>query len=269
MQQVTNSLTTSKQKNPLVAFFEKDTTMNILKQKCYADPRLAERLRDGLFIQVRDNPALSQCTPDSVFKALSKLAMLNLDMRTPNTAVIVPYKGVATLQLGYNGLREIARRGGAKKVMAYIVYKDDEFHFECNPFPQIKYVKNCDGDQNDWRYAVAVAEVDGEIFAEVMTKSEVVKIRDNSNNYKFAKDKSNTIWSVHETEMARKTVLRRLLKNLPCGYDDPEKTVQETGKNDWIPEELPAFEEPAFNQPPVTLPPAETNENKQEQEDFF
>src|SRR5690606_17723006 len=48
---------------------------------------------------------------------------------------------------------------------------------------------------------------------------QINEIRDNSQNYKFARDKKMTVWGQHYAEMGRKTVLRRLVKYLPVSIE--------------------------------------------------
>ena len=45
-------------------------------------------------------------------------------------AYVLPYKGIAQFQLGYQGLVTLFYRSGAKSIRAEIVYENDFFEYE-------------------------------------------------------------------------------------------------------------------------------------------
>jgi recombination protein RecT len=49
----------------------------------------------------------------------------------------------------------------------------------------------------------------------VMTRAQVEAVRNESKNYKYARNKAETVWAKHFEEMGCKTVLRRLMKYVP------------------------------------------------------
>jgi len=68
-------------------------------------------------------------------------------------------------------------------------------------------------------YSVAKLVGGGGHAFEVMSARQIEEIRDSSQNYKFARDKSSTVWGQHHVEMGRKTALRRLFKYLPVSIE--------------------------------------------------
>jgi recombination protein RecT len=78
---------------------------------------------------LRANPDLWKCTPETVLGAALRCAQLGLAPNDPrNLASIIPYKNVATFQLGYGGVMELARRAvPGLRFDGHTVYPNDEF----------------------------------------------------------------------------------------------------------------------------------------------
>lgn len=104
-----------------------DTMQSILRVL----PDHIDRKRfEGLCISVAKNRMLLSNIrePASLLFALYGCARLGL---TPNDelgqAYIVPYKGAAQLQIGYQGYIHLARRSGGTAIHAEVIYQNDEF----------------------------------------------------------------------------------------------------------------------------------------------
>jgi recombination protein RecT len=93
------------------------------------------------------------------------------------------------------------------------VYENDVFMYEYGLKEDIKHIP-CMDDRGKIIavYAVAILKDGGHQF-DVMSKAEVDNIRNSS------KSKDNGPWVTHYEEMAKKTVLRRLFKWLPCSVE--------------------------------------------------
>lgn len=82
---------------------------------------------------VRFNPTLMQCTPDSLVAALLLSAQVRLEPGPLGHVYLVPYKDSkrdvhnVVWMLGYTGIVELARRGGAVGTRASVLYDNDEF----------------------------------------------------------------------------------------------------------------------------------------------
>lgn len=163
---------------------------------------------------IRQTPKLQDCTIASIFKAMQQAAEVNLE---PGNALglsyIVPYGQEAQFQIGYRGFINLARRSGEiASLQAFTVYEGDYFHVELGDTPSIKHEPKWDGDRSDksLRFVYACARMkDGTLMIDVMTRSDVDKIRARS------KSGNNGPWVTDFAEMARKTVVRRLSKYLP------------------------------------------------------
>ncbi|MHC4511458.1 MAG: recombinase RecT, partial [Planctomycetota bacterium] len=160
---------------------------------------------------IQRTPKLLDCTPESLLGSLLTCTQLGLEPDgAAGRAYLVPYKTTCTLIVGYRGLMELARRSGdIKSLEARIVHENDKFEFEYGSAAGVRHVpKLADRGKPIAAYAVAVLK-DGGIQYEVMSADEINAIRDRS---KAANDGP---WKTDWSEMARKTVMRRLCKYLP------------------------------------------------------
>jgi len=166
-----------------------------------------------------NNPKLRNCTQGSLLAGLVTSAQLGLEINTPlGHAYLIPYKNngksEAQFQIGYQGLIELAfRTGKYAQIYSVIVYENDEF--------KVTYGLNRDlihipaeekRGQVKGYYAVYKLTNGGYDFV-YKTKVEMLA---------FAMDKSipfkmgyNTPWKTDFDAMAKKTVLKMVLKTAP------------------------------------------------------
>lgn len=179
----------------------------------------------------RSNPKLAQCEPASVFAAVLQAAQLGLEPGLLGYAYLIPFnnntkdangnwtkKMECQLQIGYQGLVDLARRSGrVKSLEAHAVYSADKWRCSFGLQTIVEHEPNWDGDRGELRLVYAVAHLsDGGTHVEVMSKAEIEKIRDRSQNVQSAKKyNKQTPWDTDFEQMALKTVLRRICKFLP------------------------------------------------------
>ena len=160
---------------------------------------------------VTQTPALATCTPQSFIGAMLTAAQLGLEPNTPlGQAYLIPYGQNCQFQLGYRGLIELAHRSGdIKSIEAHVVYAGDEFDFEFGLEPRLKH-KPAKKDRGDatWVYAVYHTKEGGYGF-EVMSVEDI-----NRHRAKYSKAK-NSPWDTAWDEMAKKTVIKKVLKYAP------------------------------------------------------
>lgn len=177
---------------------------------------------------LRTTPKLMNCSVESLMGAVVHCSQLGLEPNTPlGHAYLIPFenrrKGITEVQivLGYKGLVDLARRSGQiVSIAAHEVCENDEFEFSYGLEETLVH-KPAMGKPRGAVvafYAVAKLQGGGHAF-EVMSAEQINEIRDASQNYKFARDKSTTVWGQHYAEMGRKTVLRRLVKYLPVSIE--------------------------------------------------
>ena len=171
----------------------------------------AERFARIATTAVTQNPNLAACTPQSFIGAMLTAASLGLEVNSPlGHAYLIPYGQNCQFQLGYRGMIELAYRSGdIKSIEAHVVYANDEFDFEFGLDPKLKH-KPAKKDRGDavWVYAVYHTKDDGYGF-EVMSVEDI-----NRHRAKYSKAK-NSPWDTEWESMAKKTVLKRVLKFAP------------------------------------------------------
>ncbi len=179
-----------------------------------------EHLIKCALLAMTKQPALLQCSQESVLKAVMDAAMLGLDCSgTLGSAWIVPYGQTAQLIPGYRGLIDLARRSGhISRIEANVVYAQDEFRvsFGLNPElvhrPYFGPDRRTDAEDIVCVYGLAEL-VGGTPQIEVMAASQIESIRQRS------KAGDSGPWVTDYSEMARKTVVRRLCKYLPLSTE--------------------------------------------------
>jgi len=166
------------------------------------------------------NPKLAECTPQSFLGAMMTAAQLGVE---PNTALgqayIIPFRnhGVmeASFQLGYKGLIDLAYRSGEVSIIqAQAVYENDEFSYELGLDPQLKHIPATKDRGNAIAYYAVFKTKDGGYGFEVMSINDIM-----AHAKKYSKSFGTGPWQTNFDEMAKKTVLKRVLKYAPLKSD--------------------------------------------------
>ncbi len=189
-----------------------------------------ERFTRMTLSAISTNPKLAACTPASFLGAMMSAAQLGLEPNTPlGQAYLIPYKnrGVdeVQFQLGYKGLIDLAYRSGeVELVQAHIVYENDTFECEYGLEPKLVH-KPADSDRGEpiKVYAMFKTKSGGYGF-EVMSMDDV---RRHAEKYSQAYKSGFSPWKSNFEEMAKKTVLKRVLKYAPLKSDFVKAVVQD------------------------------------------
>ena len=175
-----------------------------------------ERFTRMVFTALSSNKKLQACTPESFLGAMMQAAQLGVEPNTPiGQAYLIPYGNQVQFQLGYKGLIDLAYRSGeVQSIQAHEVHEDDTFEYELGLNPKLKHVPAMkDRGQVILYYAVIKLKNGGEGF-EVMSREDVDQFaRAKSKIYK------NGPWQTDFDEMAKKTVLKKVLKYAPLKSD--------------------------------------------------
>lgn len=186
-----------------------------------------EAFRNAAVVAITDNPAILQCDLTSVFKSIRKLAAAGL-VPDGREAAIVPFSGQAQAMPMVYGLIKVARNSGeissiwAEVVMGEETFKitmvngDRQFSHDYDPMTRTGEVKGA--------YAVAKLK-DGTVEIEAMGFDDIEKRRKASANQRGPK--ATGIWEKWYAEMAKKTVIRALVKRLPMSSDDMRRVMIE------------------------------------------
>lgn len=168
------------------------------------------------------NAKLAETTPQSFLGAMMTAAQLGLEPNTPlGQAYLIPFwNGKAKclecqFQLGYKGLIDLAYRSGeVSTIQANVVYENDEFEYELGLEPKLRHVP-AKSDRGDPVFFYAVFRTkDGGYGFDVMSVDDV-----RAHAKKYSKAYSNGPWQTNFEEMAKKTVLKRVLKYAPLKTD--------------------------------------------------
>ena len=178
------------------------------------------------------NPTLAETTPASFLGAMMTAAQLGVEPNTPlGQAYLIPYRNHGKLecqfQLGYKGLLDLAYRSGEISVIqAHTVYEKDTFEYEFGLEAKLthKPYMGADKGQPIAFYAMFKTK-DGGYGFEVMS---VDDIRAHAAKFSQAFNKgSSSPWQTNFEEMAKKTVLKRVLKYAPLKSDFVRGVMQD------------------------------------------
>jgi len=163
-------------------------------------------------------PKLAECSRDSFIESVMTCAQLGFEINTPlGHAYILPYKGVATLIIGYKGYMDLAFRSGQLSgFQAEAVYEKDYFEFRLGLNPKLEHIPADVEDRGALKYAYAVADLKGGGHVwRVLNRAQVMKAKASSpsagSNY--------SPWKSHEEAMWRKTAIRALSSVMPLSSE--------------------------------------------------
>lgn len=163
-----------------------------------------------------DNAALQKCDADSFLGAMMQAAQLGVEPNTPlGQAYLIPYGNKVQFQLGYRGMIDLAYRSGEiQMIQAHEVHENDEFEYELGLDPKLRHIPALKNRGEVILYYAVFKLINGGVGFEVMSKEDVET---------FAKKKSKTYrngpWQTDFDAMAKKTLVKRLLKFAPVKSD--------------------------------------------------
>ena len=174
------------------------------------------------------SPTLQQCTPQSFLGAMMTAAQLGLEPNTPlGQAYLIPYRNHGRLecqfQLGYKGMLDLAYRSGEISVIqAHAVYENDDFEYTLGLEPTLKHKPAMRDRGEPVAFYAVFRTKDGGFGFEVMSVDDVrIHAR------KYSKAYGNGPWQTNFEEMAKKTVLKRVLKYAPVRSDFARAVAQD------------------------------------------
>lgn len=217
------------------------TVMGLLEQmkgeiaRCLPSHLTPDRMARIAMTELRKTPKLQECDPMSFIAAIMQASQLGLEPGIMGSCYLIPFfnsklgKFECTFMPGYRGFLDLARRSGQiKSLVARAVYENDVFEYEYGLEERVTHKPAMD-ERGELKavYAVALLKDGGHQF-EVMSKSEIEAVRQKSQG------KNAGPWTEYYDEMARKTVVRKLFKWLPCSVEMQKAVsldeLQEVGK---------------------------------------
>lgn len=219
-----SNMSATERKSMMVA--NQKSVMGMLEQmkseiaRCLPKHLTPERMARIAMTELRKTPKLQECDPMSFIAAIMQASQLGLEPGILGSCYLIPFnnnqtgKVECTFMPGYRGFLDLARRSGQiVSLVARAVYANDEFSYEFGLKEDLTH-KPAMNDRGELVavYAVAILKDGGHQF-DVMSKKDVDLIKNQS------KSKNNGPWVTHYEEMAKKTVLRKLFKWLPCSVE--------------------------------------------------
>lgn len=195
---------------------------------------------------VAEQPRLAECSTGSVLRALSDCAQSGLPIDGQFSSLIIRNskhgRPTATWDPTYRGMISLAMSSGfVTDVQSFSVTENDEFSVELGSEPKIKHVPALlQGGRIIAAYAWARLR-SGRLVIEVMGREDLDKIK------KSSPAGERGPWGQWESQMAKKSAVRRLLKKLPAA---PFRAVLEVTPEPY--EMTGTMGEPQLEQPRVT-----------------
>lgn len=174
----------------------------------------ADRMARIAMTVLRQTPALARTTPESFLGALLTASQLGLEPGPTGEAYLVPYGNQCTFIPGYRGLIKLARNSGQlRDIWAEVVLERDTFKYSLGLHRDLVH-EPAIGDRGKPVYVYAAAELaDGGKPFVVMSVAEVEAIRGRS------KAGQSGPWKTDWAPMAKKTVIKQLMKWLPLSAE--------------------------------------------------
>jgi recombination protein RecT len=241
-----------------------------------------ERFQRVTVTAINQNPDLVAVDRQTLFSAVIRCAQDGLlpDGREAALVVFNDKKAAGGKRATYlpmvSGYRKISAKHGLS-LEAFLVFENDEFDYELGYEPVLRHKPpRLGSDRGEVLGAYAVARhIDGRKWLDVMSRDEIEKVRAVSR----AATSEYGPWVNHWGEMARKTVARRLFKQLPLDdVDEADAKVIEAGDAD---ADLPSLARPTMSVqeanvaaslggalPPQTEPPDDTPAEQADEADW-
>ena len=227
----------------------------------------AERFTRMALTAVSTNPQLGECSPASFCGAMLQAAQLGLEPNTPlGQAYLIPYRNKGKMEaqfnLGYLGMVELAHRSGEfQSIEARVVYENDEFEYEYGLESTLKHKPAMKDRGKPIAYYAVYKLVNGGYGFEVMSKEDIDA---HARKYSKGFDSSYSPWKTAYDQMAKKTVLKQVLKYAPIKTEfvkavNTDETIKAEIEPDMVdlPSETVEVEAEIITDEPVITPEGE------------
>lgn len=170
---------------------------------------------------LQDTKDIEKCDAQSVARTMLKGAFLGLDFFN-RECYAIPYGGNVQFQTDYKGEKKLAKMYSIrpiKDIYAKNVRKGDDFAEEIIGGQQTIKFKPLPFNTSEivGSFAVVLYQ-DGGMDYETMSLQEIEETRDN-----YSKQANGKAWTKSKPEMCKKTVFRRLTKNIELNFDTIEQ----------------------------------------------
>lgn len=176
----------------------------------------ADRMARLALTAFSTNPALQDCTPNSIAASVMTASILGLEPGVNGQGYLIPYKATCTFVPGWKGLVDIANRSGRATVWTGAVFEGDVFDYALGDNPFVRHQPGHEDDPAKMTHVYAIGRVNGSNWPviEVWTMKKIWKHRDQYNKV------GGRHYSFRDQEMyARKVPLLQVLKYMPASIE--------------------------------------------------
>ena len=177
--------------------------------------RAATQYQDHLKDVMYEAASVEITLDPSASEAYLKPSKVKMTINRRTEYVLVP-----SLSIGYIGLIKLAREhGGLENIYVELVFEQDKYKSRGKgqlPIHEYDPFEDQRSDLSKCRGGYAVADFSsGKVLVENMSAKEILKIKAMSDSLKNEKMAKYSPWTTFESEMWKKTILRRIAKLLP------------------------------------------------------
>jgi recombination protein RecT len=199
-----------------------------------------ERMARLALTALRTTRDLASCTPESFAASIMACAALGLE---PNTQLGLAYliprrnsrnggKMECTMQIGYQGMLDLARRSGlTASIQAFPVFLGDEFRYSLGLEPTLYHVPCGEDDSAKLTHAYGVCRIkEADPVFVVLTRKQIEARRSRG-----GAGSGFSPWKTDYVPMAQKTAIRALFTWMPRSAEmaraEAIEVAQETGRS--------------------------------------
>ena len=197
-----------------------------------------DRFQRIVLSAISSNTKLQECSPQSFLGAMMTAAQLGVEPNTPlGQGYLIPRNSKngmeCTFQLGYKGLIDLAyRSGNIANIGAFTVHQNDEFHVQFGLNPDITHVPAMTDRGDPIAFYAYYKTKDGGYGFDVMS---VEDVRKHARQFSESVKRGWTSpWDSNFEEMAKKTVLKKVLKYAPLSTEVASKIGMDETVHDTI-----------------------------------
>lgn len=193
-------------------------TEDITSKMPYADDaqkHKASQIITHLLAKISANPQVFGLFTDkgniaNSVRIVTQIVNLDLPFSGSEMYYLIPYGQQLSLQLSYQGMLEIAYRAGVYNVQVQTVFEGDNFSFSYGNNNSFVHTPAFDSDVPKFYYASCklVVGKDSDLLLTVMSHKQMLAFKD-----KYSR--GNPLWKSDFNNMAKKTVIKQLLKLCP------------------------------------------------------
>ncbi len=196
----------------------------------------AERMLRCLYTECQKTPKLLDCTPKSLFGGVIQVAQLGLELGGPmGQAYLLPFKGEATLCIGYKGFITLAFRAGVMNFTPRVVREGDTCQIEYGTRQELRHVPAPTADGAVIGYYAVVKTPTGGTDFEYLTVAQA-----QAHKARYALSKNGGPWVTNFDEMAQKTAIRKLAKRVPLSTEWVAAASLDEMADEGVPQQLSA-----------------------------